>query len=123
MKESIGERNWVFSGILKGTNIELKLAHFENTKIVRHIKVRSIANPYDSDWQEYFKERQERKQKRKNSLSSPKCSVIKKKSSEGKTLMKTIYTLNKSGLTDSLKTYNEFGNMTSFSSYTYEYKN
>jgi len=70
--KSIGERNWVFSGILKGTNIELKLAHFENTKIVRHIKVKSIANPYDSDWQEYFKERQERKQKRKNSLSSPK---------------------------------------------------
>jgi RNA-directed DNA polymerase len=70
--KSIGERNWMFSGILKGTNIELKLAHFENTKIVRHIKVKSIANPYDSDWQEYFKERQERKQKRKNSLSSPK---------------------------------------------------
>jgi len=69
--KSIGERNWMFSGILKGTNIKLKLAHFENTKIVRHIKVKSIANPYDSDWQEYFKERQERKQKRKNSLSSP----------------------------------------------------
>ena len=58
--------------MLKVTNVELKLAHFENTKIVRHIKVKSIANPYDSEWQDYFKERQERRQKRKKILSSPK---------------------------------------------------
>ena len=70
--KSIGTRNWVFSGIRKGTNIKLILAHFENTKIVRHTKVKSIANPFDIEWQEYFIAREERMQKRKKSLSSPK---------------------------------------------------
>lgn len=66
----IGTRDWVFSGILTGTNIDIKLAHFESTRIVRHIKIKADANPFDIDWHNYFINRRERFAKRRYSLSS-----------------------------------------------------
>ncbi len=58
--KSIGTRNWVFSGTLSGTNIKYKLALFESTRIVRHVKIKADANPFDSDWQNYFFNRSKR---------------------------------------------------------------
>jgi RNA-directed DNA polymerase len=66
----IGTRNWVFSGILTGTNHEIKLALFESTRIVRHIKIKAEANPFDIDWQNYFINRRERFAKKRYVLSS-----------------------------------------------------
>jgi RNA-directed DNA polymerase len=58
---SINLCNWIFSAKSeKGKRIELVSAG--NVKIVRHIKIKSDANPYFSEWNEYFKNRK-RKQK------------------------------------------------------------
>ena len=52
-------RNWRFLVVLNKNNKEdvfpLKLA-FE-TKIVRHKKIKSEANPFDAEWKDYFEER------------------------------------------------------------------
>ena len=39
----------------------LSLVKASDTKIVRHVKVRKEANPYDPTWEEYFKDRRRRK--------------------------------------------------------------
>ncbi|MBW2327367.1 MAG: nucleotidyl transferase AbiEii/AbiGii toxin family protein [Deltaproteobacteria bacterium] len=54
---SIDNRNWSFfatriSGSGKSDLVDLY--HADHTKIVRHVKVRSLANPYSVDWQGYF---------------------------------------------------------------------
>lgn len=47
----IGNRNWVFkSG-------EVELIEMAKIPIVRHIKIRKDANPYDTDYREYFRKR------------------------------------------------------------------
>ena len=54
---SIPSRNWSFFADRKtesGTRESIDLFHAVTTKIVRHTKIRSVANPYDKDWQEYF---------------------------------------------------------------------
>ena len=53
--KQIGQRNWVFSA--KTGNMDYELRRFDKTKIKRHIKIKSASNPFDTDWQEYFKNR------------------------------------------------------------------
>lgn len=53
----IGTRNWVFAA--KNQNSEMvHLIRAADTKIIRHTKIRQGANPYDSEWQTYFEERE-----------------------------------------------------------------
>jgi RNA-directed DNA polymerase len=54
---TVGSRNWVFSASDKTGDGESRITDllFANmTKIVRHVKVRAEANPYDKNWQHYF---------------------------------------------------------------------
>ena len=54
---SINSRNWSFFATQKTDSgiMEFKdLFHAAMTKIVRHVKIRSMANPYEKDWLEYF---------------------------------------------------------------------
>lgn len=53
----IGARNWVFA--VKTESGEMKeLLRADATKIIRHIKIRKEANPYDPEWDVYFEERE-----------------------------------------------------------------
>ena len=57
----LGNRKWVFFGTLPGTNAKPKPIHLNyasDTPIRRHIKVMGDANPYDSQWTNYFIQRQ-----------------------------------------------------------------
>jgi RNA-directed DNA polymerase len=59
---TIGTRKWTFAAdsgkrTPEGQPIWLRLAYATNTKIRRHVKIRAEANPFDSDWQDYFEER------------------------------------------------------------------
>jgi RNA-directed DNA polymerase len=57
---SAAGQNWGFSVRLrtaKGESQVLKLYRMARTKIERHIKVRSDANPYDETYTEYFRQR------------------------------------------------------------------
>ena len=59
--KSIGNRNWIFYGTIKGRKEEyqeITLFLCSKVPIKRHVKVRSKANPYDPDWESYFEERQ-----------------------------------------------------------------
>ncbi|BAM07251.1 group II intron reverse transcriptase/maturase [Leptospirillum ferrooxidans] len=57
---TIGTRIWVFADQDdKGNWVSLVKA--SDTKIVRHVKVRKEANPYDPIWKTYFKDRHKRK--------------------------------------------------------------
>ena len=54
---SIDARNWSFFAAYKtesGVTEVKDLFHAAMTKVVRHVKIRSKANPYEKDWQEYF---------------------------------------------------------------------
>jgi RNA-directed DNA polymerase len=54
---SVNFRNWSFFATQKterGASKFLDLFHAMTTKIVRHVKIRSMANPYDKNWQPYF---------------------------------------------------------------------
>jgi len=57
---SIGNRDWCFFATQKteggDTNV-IDLLYTSKVKIVRHIKIRGKANPYDREWQEYFSRR------------------------------------------------------------------
>ena len=50
-----GNKHWVFSATGNKKNWELPL--FSATKIIRHVKIMSYANPYDKEWERYFIER------------------------------------------------------------------
>jgi RNA-directed DNA polymerase len=59
--QSIGSRNWVFA-VKNGEDLRrmgkwLKLGKAQDTKIRRHIKIRTDANPYDPMWRCYFESR------------------------------------------------------------------
>lgn len=56
--KKVGNRHWVFMTSDKKRQIELP--RFDATKIIRHAKIKVLANPYDKDWQEYFEERMKR---------------------------------------------------------------
>jgi RNA-directed DNA polymerase len=56
-----GSRNWVFFARYStetGDSRCLDLLGANTIKIVRHVKIRSEANPYDKDWKQYFTRRQ-----------------------------------------------------------------
>ena len=54
--KSVHLRNWVFAALdEKGWLVKLVTA--SKTKIVRHVKIKSDANPYLREWDGYFKQR------------------------------------------------------------------
>jgi RNA-directed DNA polymerase len=53
---SVETRNWVFASKTKTALVKLKIA--SDTKILRHVKIRKEANPYDTNWKAYFEERE-----------------------------------------------------------------
>ena len=57
--KSMNGRNWVFADKVETDN----LYQLSDTKIRRHIKIRSEANPFDPQWETYFEERMVRKMK------------------------------------------------------------
>lgn len=48
-----GTRGWVFGQKDEG----MKLIRMADTRIKRHVKIKGEANPYDSEWEEYFERR------------------------------------------------------------------
>jgi RNA-directed DNA polymerase len=60
----MGKRNWVFTGSWRdrtGKLYPICLLEAARVRIVRQVKIRSDANPYDPEWQGYFEERLFRK--------------------------------------------------------------
>ena len=56
----IGTQDWIFAAPIKGKDGQTsyhQLINPSSVKIVRHIKVQTIANPYDPKWEEYFEHR------------------------------------------------------------------
>lgn len=53
--QTLGHRNWVFHGQADGKDYTLYSA--ARTPIVRHVKIKSRANPFDPQWQDYFEQR------------------------------------------------------------------
>jgi len=56
----VGHRHWVFATETRGRNGQprlLKLRLAKETRIVRHVKVKSNANPFDPAWDPYFAQR------------------------------------------------------------------
>lgn len=62
-----GNRHWVFSTTDKKQTCELPL--FDATKIIRHTKIKSLSNPYDKEWEGYFKERAMRRLAKHENIS------------------------------------------------------
>ena len=56
--QTVGSQNWVFHGEVDGKNYTLYSA--AHTRIVRHVKVISQANPFDPQWYDYFEQRKNR---------------------------------------------------------------
>jgi RNA-directed DNA polymerase len=52
-----GNRNWIF----REKDDKTSLFYLEKIHIVRHVKIKSNANPYDPDWEEYFESRSRKK--------------------------------------------------------------
>ena len=55
-----GSRDWVFTGTVrdgKGGSHPLCLLDAARVSIVRHVKIRGEANPYDPAWEDYFDKR------------------------------------------------------------------
>ena len=54
--KSVGNRNWVFQGTYKeGDSIQVyTLKMLSDIPIVRHVKISKDANPFDSQWFDYF---------------------------------------------------------------------
>lgn len=58
--QRVGGRDWVFGGTLydrKERTQPIVLRKASDMRIVRHVKVRGDANPYDPKWELYFEER------------------------------------------------------------------
>lgn len=49
---TIGNRNWIFFGKAKDKTVTLFSA--QSSKMVRHLKIRNTANPFDYCWNDYF---------------------------------------------------------------------
>src|SRR5437588_10313776 len=57
---STGPNRWVFTGVLKGEEGQIKgvrLLSADSIRIERHTKIRAEANPYDLAWEPYFEKR------------------------------------------------------------------
>lgn len=61
--KSVGNNNWMFSGTNKKGKVRF-LYKASHTKIRRHTLISGAANPYDSDWTNYFIERSMMNRKR-----------------------------------------------------------
>ena len=58
-----GLRNWVFSTKINtkyGKSINIDLRKMMDIPIVRHVKIKRDANPYDSEYLDYFEKRKKR---------------------------------------------------------------
>ncbi len=66
--------NWVFNAgmknVKKGRYGLLRLFKMHLTKIVRHVKIRNEANPYDSKYNSYFEKREQKLHKNKHTILS-----------------------------------------------------
>jgi RNA-directed DNA polymerase len=49
--------NGVLLPTIKTNNRRIVLKKLENTKIAKYVKIKSEANPFDTDWKEYFEKR------------------------------------------------------------------
>jgi len=57
---TLDHRHWVFAAAIRGYNGEpriLSLLSATDTRILRHVRVKSDANPFDPVWDSYFAER------------------------------------------------------------------
>ncbi|WP_236601283.1 HNH endonuclease [Ktedonobacter sp. SOSP1-52] len=57
---SAGPNRWVFTGILKGEEGQIRVVRLlsaDSIRIERHTKIRAEANPYDPAWEPYFEKR------------------------------------------------------------------
>lgn len=57
---TVGRRSWVFACEVrnrKGENVTLSLFKAADVRIVRHVKVKAEANPFDLSWDDYFEKR------------------------------------------------------------------
>ncbi len=55
-----GPNRWVFTGVLKGEEGQVKVVRLlaaSSIRIERHTKIRAEANPYDPAWETYFEKR------------------------------------------------------------------
>lgn len=55
-----GPNRWVFTGVLKGKEGQVKVVRLlaaSSIRIERHTKIRARANPYDPVWEQYFEKR------------------------------------------------------------------
>jgi RNA-directed DNA polymerase len=60
MGSTSGHRHWVFTGTLrdqKGQGWPVQLMAAAKVKIIRYVKIRSDANPYDPKWELYLEAR------------------------------------------------------------------
>jgi RNA-directed DNA polymerase len=58
--QRVNGRDWVFTGMIrdsKGQGWPIRLMDAAGVKILRWVKIRSAANPYDSEWELYLEER------------------------------------------------------------------
>jgi RNA-directed DNA polymerase len=58
------DRDWIFTGTLrdsKGKTYPIRLMRASGVRIIRHVKIRGDANPYDPAWEGYLEERLFRK--------------------------------------------------------------
>ncbi len=65
------KRNWVFAAPehQKSNSQRIQLFNAATVPIVRHIKIRNLANPFDSQWKDYFNQRH-------NSTRTTYCPVL-----------------------------------------------
>jgi RNA-directed DNA polymerase len=60
----MGDRDWVFTGIIrdgKGKTYPVSLMEAARVRIIRQVKIRGEANPYDPAWEAYLEERLHRR--------------------------------------------------------------
>ena len=58
--QQVGHRDWVFTGTIRdstGKGRPIQLMNAVGVKILRWVKIRSAANPYDPEWELYLEER------------------------------------------------------------------
>jgi RNA-directed DNA polymerase len=58
--QRVGDRAWVFTGVIhdgKGQRWPIRLMSAAGVKVLRWVKIRSEANPYDPTWEPYLEER------------------------------------------------------------------
>jgi RNA-directed DNA polymerase len=70
---TVGNRHWVFSGTVPGTDgapVTARLFATTSCHYQRHTKVKANANPYDPAWQAYFAQRRARRTSHKAAVAA-----------------------------------------------------